>query len=143
MRCRSTNCHYNDDGYCRQPDYVSINQNGECDQRYNLKTAHDILCEKMDAEMTAFRKSYEKMSAIQIYNDWYIIGVKEEFYEMLKSGFIDNQEFEEELAWLAEMDAPIQYMYDYWMDCDDGAFNHNWEFLLDLVCDAYYEATQI
>ena len=32
MRCKCSKCHYNDDYYCRQPDYVSIDENGECDQ---------------------------------------------------------------------------------------------------------------
>ena len=34
MRCNCIKCHYNDDYYCRQPDYVSIDENGECDQMY-------------------------------------------------------------------------------------------------------------
>lgn len=35
MRCRNTQCIYNEDYYCRQPDYVSIDENGECDQMHN------------------------------------------------------------------------------------------------------------
>lgn len=104
-----------------------------------MKTAHEILNEKLDAEMQAFKKTYESMTTTQAYNDWYIIGFKEEFYEMLRSDFLDNQDVEEELAWLSEMDSPIQYMYDYWMDCD-GSFCHNWDFLLDMVRDAYRES---
>lgn len=34
MRCRNTKCIYNEDYYCRQPDYVSIDENGECDQMH-------------------------------------------------------------------------------------------------------------
>lgn len=34
MRCNCIKCHYNEDYYCRQPDYVSIDQNGECDQMF-------------------------------------------------------------------------------------------------------------
>lgn len=34
MRCQSLRCHYNDCGYCRQPDYASIGEDGLCEQRY-------------------------------------------------------------------------------------------------------------
>ena len=44
-----------------------------------MKNAHEILCEKLDKEMSAFRASYNNMTTIQVYNDWYIIGFKEEF----------------------------------------------------------------
>ncbi len=103
-----------------------------------MKTAHEILCEKIDREMEVFKKSYENLTTIQAYNDWYIIGFKEEFYEMMSCDFLDHLCVEDELAWLAEMDNPIQYLYDYWMDCD-GAFNHNWDFLVDLIREAYEE----
>ena len=32
MRCQVLRCHYNDDGYCRQPDYAYIDKNGRCEQ---------------------------------------------------------------------------------------------------------------
>ena len=32
MRCAMLRCHYNDDGYCRQPDYAYIDKNGVCEQ---------------------------------------------------------------------------------------------------------------
>lgn len=32
MRCAMLRCHYNDDGYCRQPDYACIDTNGVCKQ---------------------------------------------------------------------------------------------------------------
>lgn len=32
MRCAMLRCHYNDDGYCRQPDYAYINKYGVCEQ---------------------------------------------------------------------------------------------------------------
>ena len=34
MRCRCDKCHYNEDGFCCQPSYVSIDENGECDQLF-------------------------------------------------------------------------------------------------------------
>ena len=34
MRCAVLRCHYNDDGYCRQPDYAYIDKNGVCEQMY-------------------------------------------------------------------------------------------------------------
>ena len=32
MRCAVLRCHYNDDGYCRQPDYITIDPSGNCTQ---------------------------------------------------------------------------------------------------------------
>lgn len=32
MRCAMLRCNYNDDGYCRQPDYACIDKNGVCEQ---------------------------------------------------------------------------------------------------------------
>lgn len=34
MRCAAVRCHYNDDGYCSQPDYAYIDKNGVCEQMY-------------------------------------------------------------------------------------------------------------
>lgn len=34
MRCAVLRCHYNDDGYCRQPEYAYIDKNGVCEQMY-------------------------------------------------------------------------------------------------------------
>lgn len=41
MRCRCYKCHYNNDGYCREPDYVSINERGECDRMFIKQTIAD------------------------------------------------------------------------------------------------------
>jgi hypothetical protein len=32
MRCYNYKCRYNDSGYCGQPDYVIIDENGKCEQ---------------------------------------------------------------------------------------------------------------
>lgn len=32
MRCRNERCRYNEDCCCSQPDYVCIDENGECEQ---------------------------------------------------------------------------------------------------------------
>lgn len=32
MRCAMIRCHYNDDGYCSQPDYAYIDKKGVCEQ---------------------------------------------------------------------------------------------------------------
>jgi hypothetical protein len=34
MRCDCVNCHYNDDNFCKSPDYVQLDKNGECTQMY-------------------------------------------------------------------------------------------------------------
>ena len=101
-----------------------------------MKTAHEILCEKMDKEMDAFKKSYESMIPTQVYNDWYIIGFKEEFYDMLSNDTILNENIEDEIAWLATVDNPLQSLYEYWEDCS-GDFSHDWYFMLDILRDAY------
>ena len=32
MRCKVLQCHYNDGGYCSQPDYAYIDEKGVCEQ---------------------------------------------------------------------------------------------------------------
>jgi hypothetical protein len=37
MRCSNIRCHYNDDGYCSQPDYATIGKDGMCEQMFIKK----------------------------------------------------------------------------------------------------------
>ena len=105
-----------------------------------MKTAHEILCEKLDKEIEAFKKSYEVMTPIQVYNDHGIITFKEEFYNMLSNDTILNENIDDEIAWLVTIENPLQCLYEYWQTCS-GDFNHDWYFMIDLLRDAY-EASQ-
>jgi len=49
MRCNCIKCHYNDDYYCCQPDYVSIDQYGECEQLF-LKPEESVNIEDSDED---------------------------------------------------------------------------------------------
>jgi hypothetical protein len=44
MRCYCYRCDYNDEGYCSQPDYVTIDYKGECDQLYVKRVLPDEDC---------------------------------------------------------------------------------------------------
>ena len=48
MRCKCVKCCYNEDGCCRQPDYVCIDENGVCDQMYISVPAHSVIAEEAD-----------------------------------------------------------------------------------------------
>lgn len=103
---------------------------------------HELLYKKIEVEMEAFRKSYDNMSAVQIYNDWYIIGFYESYSEMLSCDYLDYQGVEEELAWLSEMETPLRYLYDAWMDTD-GAGSLDWDHMLDFVKTLYLEEKNV
>lgn len=50
MRCQVLRCHYNDDGYCRQPDYANIDKNG--------------VCEQMDVKKVSITEKYKELRNI-------------------------------------------------------------------------------
>lgn len=51
MRCAVKNCLSNEDGYCMDSSYVSIDENGECDQMTIIEVAEnsdkELLVEKI------------------------------------------------------------------------------------------------
>lgn len=97
------------------------------------------LIETLQKEMQEFEDSYKNMSPTQIYNDWYIIGFYNEYYEMLTSRFVEDMSiYFEELDWLGTKDKPLRFLYDKWMSCD-GSFSHNWDNMLDWMCLVYRE----
>lgn len=100
--------------------------------------AGDILREKLDREMSEFKASYRDMSVTEVYNDWYIIGFKEEYFEMLMSDFTEGRFNDKEIAWLSSLEKPLDFLYDAWMDCD-GAMDHNWDSMIDFVRGVYYD----
>lgn len=100
--------------------------------------AYEKLCEKIEAEMEQFRKSYDTMTVTQIYNDWYIIGFYEAYSELLSSDYLKDQGVDDEIAWLAEKENPLRYLYDEWLDAD-GAMSYDWDDMLDFVCVCFRE----
>lgn len=99
---------------------------------------HEALREKLENEIGEFRASYNNMSVIQAYNDWYIIGFKEEFFEMLMSEFAKNGLDDKEVVWIASLNYPLDTLYERWQKVD-GAMNHDWEAMVDFVHSVYYE----
>ena len=57
MRCAVKNCLSNEDGYCMDSSYVSIDENGECDQMTIIEAE-----EKEDKELLV-----EKIRKLQTY----------------------------------------------------------------------------
>ncbi len=105
------------------------------------KNIHELLAEKIESEMGSFRASYKDMSTQQTYNDWYIIGFYEEYYEMLSTDYLEGRNVDDMVEWLAQHEKPLEYLYKAWMD-SSGAFSHNWEDMLDWVRTVYDEEKQ-
>lgn len=97
----------------------------------------NTLTQKLNNEMTEFKSTYETMEPIQIYNDWYIVGFYEEYYEMLMSDFIDWDDYSYIEKWLCEFEYPLQFLYDEWLSAD-GAFDHDWDAMFDFI-EVVYE----
>lgn len=97
----------------------------------------EILKQKLDNEMTEFKKTYETMTPTQIYNDWYIICFYESYYEMLIH-YTQVNEIQDILDWLNTYENPLGFLYSEWLSCD-GAFCGLWDdmiaWLQDLKCD--------
>jgi hypothetical protein len=97
----------------------------------------EILKQKLNNEMTEFKKSYETMTPTQIYNDWYIICFYESYYEMLIH-YTQVNEIQDILDWLNTYENPLGFLYSEWLSCD-GAFCGLWDdmiaWLQDLKCD--------
>lgn len=97
----------------------------------------NTLRQKLDNEMTEFKKTYETMTPTQIYNDWYIIMFYESYYEFLtylieeKSSGYDSEDI---LKWLNTYENPLGFLYDEWLSCD-GAFCHLWDDMISWLQD--------
>lgn len=101
-----------------------------------MENYYDIFVEKLEKEMRDFRASYDNMDKIQIYNDWYIIGFCEEYFDMFMSEYYEYGYFEEIYKWLSQFESPLGYLYDMWMSAD-GAFSHDWDTMWDFVETVY------
>jgi hypothetical protein len=97
----------------------------------------EILKQKLNNEMTEFKKSYETMTPTQIYNDWYIICFYESYYEMLIH-YTQVNEIQDILDWLNTYENPLGFLYSEWLSCD-RAFCGLWDDMIswiqDLKCD--------
>jgi hypothetical protein len=87
------------------------------------------LKQKLDNEMQKFKKSYETMTPTQVYNDWYIIGFYESYYEML-THYIQANEIQDILDWLNTYENPLGFLYSEWLSCDD-AFSGLWDDMIE------------
>ncbi len=104
----------------------------------NYEQNHLRLLEKIDKEMEDFKASYKSLDTQKAYNDWYIIGFYESYFEMLSCDFTENKNTEEVMEWLSGKEAPLAFLYNEWMD-SDGAFSHNWDDMLDFIRTVYEE----
>lgn len=98
----------------------------------------NIFYENLTKEMDNFKATYNNMEAIQIYNDWYIIGFYESYYELFMSDFLEYKDYEDLYKWLSGFEHPLQFLYNEWLS-SDGAFNHNWDMMVDFVETVYKE----
>jgi hypothetical protein len=103
-----------------------------------------MLKPKLNDEMKAFKKSYETMEPMQVYNDWYIICFYESYYELLShiiaddSGYGDCQSL---IDWLDTFEKPLYFLWKEWMGYD-GSLCLLWDdmiaWLYDLKDDIEY-----
>lgn len=105
---------------------------------YDFEKIHLRLFEKIDKEMELFKASYAGLEDMKIYNDWYIIGFYESYYDMLSCDFLSDKNAEEEIIWLSDKEEPLTFLYNEWMD-SDGVFSHNWDNMLDFIRTVYEE----
>lgn len=96
----------------------------------------DTLQQKLNNEMVEFKKTYETMTPTQVYNDWYIIGFYEEYYQMLITDFVDWDDYDYIAKWLCEFEYPINFLYSEWLGVDD-ALNHDWDVMFDFIEEVY------
>lgn len=101
------------------------------------KTVREQFFDKLEAEMQEFKDSYKSMTPTEIYNDWYIIGFFEEYFDMFEG--VEFGEQDEVLSWLASQDKPLDFLYEKWMG-SDGAFSHDWNDMISWVNDEYDRA---
>lgn len=97
---------------------------------------YDVFIENLEREMQDFRASYDNMNKTQIYNDWYIIGFCEEYFDLFMSEYYEYEDNKEIYRWLSELESPLGFLYDVWLG-SDGVFNHDWDMMWDFVETVY------
>ena len=109
---------------------------------------YDKLIDSLDKEHEAFEDSYKSMTTTQVYNDWYIIGFYEAYYDMLSTDIAVLPQLDDDIiAWLATKEKPLAFLYNKWMSCE-GSLSHDWEDMLDWITlvfaeDKYREEKEI
>lgn len=94
------------------------------------------LIDKFYKEIYEFRSSYIGMDSMQIYNDWYIIGFYETYFDMLSSGYVSDRINDEIIQWFLSKDKPLAFLYDEWMDCD-ATISPDWNDMLNWIEELY------
>jgi len=87
-------------------------------------------------EMEEFKHSYDSMSSTQIYNDWYIIGFKESFYDLFTECDIPDNKLDDVILWLSKQEKPLQFLYDIWLCCD-GAMSYDYNDMIGWLLEIY------
>lgn len=98
----------------------------------------DILIEKVNKERDAFRQSYANKNALDVYDDWYKINFYEAYYVLFDEDYIYDHLDKEIVEWLCQFDAPLDFLYDMWLNCD-FEFNGDWDEMIDWIINLYYE----
>lgn len=93
----------------------------------------NTLAQKLNNEMAEFKAIYETMTPTQVYNDWYVIGFYESYYEML-SYYIEVEQNEDILEWLGAYENPLGFLYSEWLFCD-GALCLLWDDMIAWLQD--------
>ena len=91
------------------------------------------LKQKLNNEMQEFKNTYETMTPMQVYNDWYMISFYESYYEML-AYYIDEDLEKDILEWLNTYNNPLAFLYGEWLS-SDGAFCMFWDDMIAWLQD--------
>ena len=100
----------------------------------------DILVEKINKEREVFKHEYAEAQGCQVYEDWYVIGFYESYYEMLTSDFVEYDIYEDMIKWLSDFEEPLSFLYCEWLSCD-GHMSHGWDDMLSWLHELYEEVT--
>lgn len=101
----------------------------------------NILKENLNREIREFRKNFQSMKPIDVYNSFYRINFYEEYYMLLMSDFIDEytQIFSERIVeWLNKFENPLLFLYNEWLSYD-GAFSGDWNDMVNFITNLYEE----
>ena len=91
------------------------------------------LKQKLNNEMQKFKATYETMTPIQVYNDWYIIAFYESYYEMFEY-CIEEEKYQDIFEWLNTFNRPLDFLYGEWLS-SDGALCLLWDDMLAWLQD--------
>lgn len=79
------------------------------------------LYNKMESEFKAYRDK-KLAEGIKDY-DFYGIAVRYELLEWVGSRLLESEDREDEVELLKDIDNPLEYLYDIWLDTDDELWN--------------------